>query len=427
MTVRGKISLLYLATYGTVVISLGLTVFFVLRNLEFRRIDNLLLSFHNDIVNTYKFAGQENRLLNLAGNEDFGFAIYIEDEPVASFRAEPELFRKAEGIGTKGDHRYRATVELIEGTEERFVTFYNLGKSEEYLKFVLAVVVFSSLSILLAVSLIGTIFTRKLIRPFEEAGNQMELISRTGLKDARISLRKSGDEVSKLESEINKALSRIEQLINDAKQFSSRIAHELRTPLAVMKSNLQLSLTGSSSKESMREALRETLEEVEKLIRLSEEYLLLSRTEITVPIEQREIDLSRLVLETTEKIMILHPDKEIEIQILPDIVISASGYMIEHVVMNLLDNACKYSTDDSIKIKLTREEEFSLLSVSNKGKAVDFMSLDESVKGVQAQGYGLGLRVVLSILRAHNLRLDYEHEEGINRFMIEFPSEAYSR
>ncbi|PNQ05276.1 hypothetical protein RM69_06040, partial [Mesotoga sp. SC_NapDC3] len=70
MTVRGKISLLYLATYGTVVISLGLTVFFVLRNLEFRRIDNLLLSFHNDIVNTYKFAGQENRLLNLAGNED---------------------------------------------------------------------------------------------------------------------------------------------------------------------------------------------------------------------------------------------------------------------------------------------------------------------------------------------------------------------
>ena len=421
MTVRGKISLLYLVTYGTVVISLGLTVFFVLRNLEFRRIDNLLLSFHNDIVNTYKFAGQENRLLSLAGNEDFGFAIYIEDEPVASFRAEPELFKRAEGIGTKGDHRYRATVELIEGTEERFVTFYNLGKSEEYLKFVLAVVVFSSLSILLAVSLIGTIFTRKLIRPFEEAGNQMELISRTGLKDARISLRKSGDEVSKLESEINKAL------INDAKQFSSRIAHELRTPLAVMKSNLQLSLTGSSSKESMREALRETLEEVEKLIRLSEEYLLLSRTEITVPIEQREVDLSRLVLETTEKIMILHPDKEIEIEIIPDIVISASGYMIEHVVMNLLDNACKYSTDDSVKIKLTREEEFSLLSVSNKGKAVDFMSLDESVKEVQAQGYGLGLRVVLSILRAHNLRLDYEHEEGINRFMIEFPSESYSK
>ena len=427
MTVKGKISLLYLVTYGTVVISLGLTVFFVLRNLEFRRIANLLLSFHNDIVNTYKFAGQESKLLSLAGNEDFGFAIYIEDEPVASFRAEPELFKEVVGIGTKGDHRYRATVELIEGAEERFVTFYNLEKSEEYLKFALAVVVFSSLSILLAVSLIGTAFTRKLIRPFEEAGNQMELISRTGLRDARIALKKSGDEVSKLESEINKALSRIEQLINDAKQFSSRIAHELRTPLAVMKSNLQLSLAGSSSEESMREALRETLEEVEKLIRLSEEYLLLSRTEISVPIEKREIDLSRLVLETTEKIMILHPDKEIEIQILPEIMVSASAYMIEHVIMNLLDNACKYSTDDSLVIMLTREEEFSLLSVSNKGKAVDFMRLGESAKEVKGEGYGLGLRVVLSILRAHNLRLDYEHEEGVNRFMIEFPCESNSQ
>ena len=58
MTIKNKITLLYLATYGSVVFALSITLFMIFRTLEYRRIDGLLLSFHNDIVNTYKYAGE---------------------------------------------------------------------------------------------------------------------------------------------------------------------------------------------------------------------------------------------------------------------------------------------------------------------------------------------------------------------------------
>ena len=423
MTVKSKITLLYLFTYGSIVVSLGLTVFFVLRNLEMRRIDNLLISFHNDIVNTYKYAGEENRLLTLAGDEDLGFAIYTDEVPIASFRAEPEFFKAVTGSGTKGDYRFRSSFEIIEGKEEKFVTFYDLDESQKYLRFVFVTIVIFSLLTLLIVSVVGMVFTRKLINPFEEAGNQLERISRSGLKNSRVELRKTGEEVSKLEREINKSLIRIEQLIEDAKQMSSKIAHELRTPLAVMKTNLQLSLTKDFSEETMREALKSTLGEVDKLIRLSEDYLLLSRTESSLPIEKNLIDLSQLLLQTVEKILMIHSDKDLEIDIAPDIVIRASGYMLEHVIINLLDNACRYTTDGSVEVKLISDEHGSFLSISNTGKAIDFVQNEELEEAKQIKGYGLGLRVVRSILRAHGLKLEYTHLDGKNIFVIDFPFE----
>ncbi|MBN2219349.1 MAG: two-component sensor histidine kinase, partial [Kosmotogaceae bacterium] len=352
-----------------------------------------------------------------------GFAIYIDEVPIASFRAEPELFKEVTGSGTKGDYRFRSSVEIIEGQEEKFVTFYDLDESQEYLRFVFLTIFFSALLILLVVSVVGMVFTRKLINPFEEAGNQLERISRSGLKNSRVELSKTGEEVSKLEREINKSLIRIEQLIEDAKQISSRIAHELRTPLAVMKTNLQLSLTGDSSEETMREALKSTLGEVDKLIRLSEDYLLLSRTESSLPIEKNLINFSQLLLQTVEKILVIHSDKDLEIDIAPDIMIRGSGYMLEHVIINLLDNACRYTTDGSVEVKLSFDEHSFSLSISNKGRAIDFVGGEELEKAKGIKGYGLGLRVVRSILRAHGLKLDYVYLDGKNTFVIDFPFE----
>jgi len=361
--------------------------------------------------------------LTLAGDEDLGFAIYTDEVPIASFRAEPEFFKAVTGSGTKGDYRFRSSFEIIEGKEEKFVTFYDLDESQKYLRFVFVTIVIFSLLTLLIVSVVGMVFTRKLINPFEEAGNQLERISRSGLKNSRVELRKTGEEVSKLEREINKSLIRIEQLIEDAKQMSSKIAHELRTPLAVMKTNLQLSLTKDFSEDTMREALKSTLGEVDKLIRLSEDYLLLSRTESSLPIEKNLINFSQLLLQTIEKILMIHSDKDLEIDIAPDIVIRGSGYMLEHVIINLLDNACRYTTDGSVEVKLISDEHGSFLSISNMGKAIDFVQNEELEEAKQIKGYGLGLRVVRSILRAHGLKLEYTHLDGKNIFVIDFPFE----
>jgi len=148
------------------------------------------------------------------------------------------------------------------------------------------------------------------MKPLEQAGNQLERISRSEIGGARVEVENTGREIEKLQLEINRALDRIERLVEDTRQMSSKIAHELRTPLAVMKTNLQLSLEKNSSPGEMRLSLNDTMKELDKLIRMSEGFLLLSRIESAVPLEMARVDLSGLLLETIEKIMILYPGVE---------------------------------------------------------------------------------------------------------------------
>jgi len=120
------------------------------------------------------------------------------------------------------------------------------------------------------VSLLRATFTMRFIRPIEETGDQLERISTSQLRGGRIRIKHTGREVEKLESEVNRALERIEELIDDTRKMSSKIAHELRTPLVIMKTGLQLSLERNFSEQEVTNTLLETLSELDKMIRMSE-------------------------------------------------------------------------------------------------------------------------------------------------------------
>ncbi len=424
MTIKNKITLLYLATYGSVVFALSITLFMIFRTLEYRRIDGLLLSFHNDIVNTYKYAGEgEKRLLSLAGDENLGFALYAGEKPLASFRIEPgTLSSVGPGMGTAGDYRYRATLENIEGGDRKVVTFYRLEGTRAHLNNLLLIIILSAAFTLLLVSLVGMAFTRKLMKPLEQAGNQLERISRSEIGGARVEVENTGREIEKLQLEINRALDRIERLVEDTRQMSSKIAHELRTPLAVMKTNLQLSLEKNSSPGEMRLSLKDTMKELDKLIRMSEGFLLLSRIESAVPLEMARVDLSGLLLETIEKIMILYPGVEFALDVAPAIEMRGVSHMIEHAIINLLDNAARYTTDGSVSVRLSTGERYIVLEVTNRGRKVEMERPGMLSGSSVAAGNGIGLTVVQAVTKLHKADLLYEHRDGTNRFMIRFPA-----
>ena len=203
MTIKNKITLLYLATYGSVVFALSITLFMIFRTLEYRRIDGLLLSFHNDIVNTYKYAGEgEKRLLSLAGDENLGFALYAGEKPLASFRIEPGVLSSVGfGTGTAGDYRYRASLESIEGGDRKVVTFYRLEGTRAHLNNLL--IIFSRQSYLLFGAWWDA-FTRKA----HEAIEQRKISSKgSAVRDRRVrgEVETRPRKIEKLQLEINSA------------------------------------------------------------------------------------------------------------------------------------------------------------------------------------------------------------------------------
>ncbi|MEA2066986.1 MAG: HAMP domain-containing sensor histidine kinase [Thermotogota bacterium] len=424
MKVRSKITFVYLFTYGPVIIGLCFFIFFIFKALEYRRIDNILLTFHNDIVKTYTYSEKnENTLLSLVGDENLGFAIYENNKTIASFRIDPSVFKDIfnEGEGTTNNYRYKITFEKENDSILRFVSFYQLEKTYASLSKIFFLLLASSFAALAIISVFGTFFTKNLLKPIEDVGNQLEKISRTGLSDARVKVNNSGDEVVKLQQEINKALERIERLVKETKQMSSKIAHELRTPLSVIKSSLQL-LQQKNISENVKIALKDVLDEIDDLIHMSEDFLLLANVENSLPKKFEVFDLSGLLLEAIEKIMILYPEKDFDLDISPGIKINGIKYMIERVIINLLDNAAKYSQTDRIEVKLYNKDSNTHIEVINAGDKINIEEKTRYMSNLSSRGFGLGLRVVRSVVNLHKAHLGYEHINGKNHFEIIFRS-----
>ncbi len=422
MKVRSKITFLYLFTYGPVIVGLSLFLFFVFKTLEFRRIDNILLTFHNDIVKTYTYSEKnENTLLSLVGDENLGFAVYENNRTVASFRINPSVFKGIinEGEGTIDNYRYRITFEKENDSMLRFVSFYQLEKTYASLSNILFLLLGSSGAALAIISIFGSFFTKKLLKPIEDVGNQLEKISRTEISGVRVQVDHSGEEVLKLQQEINKALERIEKLIKETKQMSSKIAHELRTPLSIIRTSLQLLHQKIISKDAKNE-IKDTLDEIDNLINMSEDFLLLANVENSLPKKFEEFDLSSLLLEVIEKIMVLHPKKDFDLDISPGIKINGIEYMIERAIINLLDNAAKYSQTDRIEVKLYNKDRDTHIEVINAGDKINIDEKPRDMKNLSSKGFGLGLRVIKSVVNLHEAQLEYEYSKGKNYFSIIF-------
>lgn len=195
-------------------------------------------------------------------------------------------------------------------------------------------------------------------------------------------------------------------------RFTSDASHELRTPLAVMKTELEVALRDTKiTKEEMHELLTSNLEEVDKLTRLSHTLLQLSRLDHS-GIKKERVYLDAVVRETIDRY-----DKTGErVKFIPHIkplYVDAHLGSIEELMTILIDNAIKYSPDDSlVTISLSKRNKRASVTILNKGKGIDakdlphifdrFYRADTSRTNGAQSGYGLGLSLAKKIVELHN-------------------------
>jgi PAS domain S-box-containing protein len=230
--------------------------------------------------------------------------------------------------------------------------------------------------------------------------------------------------VAERTEELHQALLRLEQSSALQKQFIADASHDLRSPMTVVRGELELLLNRTEiGNGPMRESLQRAILGAERLDRLTNDLLLLARLDAdSYVITRRTFRLDELLVEAITTLAQLSREKNItwRIDIAESIEIEGDRSALERAIINVIDNAVKYSPEDRIvQVSLTSTETFATVIVADNGFGIppeDFPPLfDRFFRGDRTrstEGTGLGLPITKSVLEAHGGSVQVESEVG---------------
>jgi heavy metal sensor kinase len=283
----------------------------------------------------------------------------------------------------------------------------------------------------------GFVLVRRSLSPVTRMAATAEAITQHNLSE-RLPEARSGDELERLSQALNRMITRLEDALHSSKQFVADASHELRTPLTVMRGELEsLAQDGQLAGET-RERLGSVLEEVARLIGIVEGLFALSRLdagEAATPVQR--VDLGELATTTAGQLSLLAVDKNVRIacRAEPGVAVNGDPARLRQVVVNLLDNAIKYTQPGGhVTLTVRRDGAVALLEVSDDGVGIPaealahvfkrFYRVDGSRSREQG-GAGLGLSIVESICSAHGAQVEASSNVGKgSTFRVRLPLAA---
>jgi heavy metal sensor kinase len=256
-------------------------------------------------------------------------------------------------------------------------------------------------------------FTRKALQPLQEVASAAEQIDAKALS-RRLPEPRTKDEVGRLVQILNRSFDRLERSFEQATRFSSDASHELKTPLTIMRGEIESALKEEVDNPRIQSLLDSLLAETQCLCDIVEKLLLLSRADAgTLNLTKEILDFSAICHELVEDAEILARPKRItiEFEISPDVEVMGDESYLRRVLLNLLDNAIKYNfRGGSLSISLTRSGGLAVLRIANLGPGIPkehearvferFYRADPS-RSSDTSGSGLGLSICREIVAAH--------------------------
>jgi heavy metal sensor kinase len=278
------------------------------------------------------------------------------------------------------------------------------------------------------------------LRPVDHLSQTAELISLQNLA-LRLPVEPSGDALERLSISLNNMLGRLRDSVQASRRFLADASHELRTPLTVIKGELQeLTHTPQLTESDVRERVGSVLEEVARLEHLVSGLLVLSRLDAgETQSEWMDVDLAELTLSTAEHMRLMAEDRGIEIDLsgLQRAVIRGDRARLKQIVVNLLDNAIRFTPrGGSVALRTAADESGSVLEIADTGIGIPsdsiahvfdrFFRVDEA-RSREDGGAGLGLSIVKSICSAHGAEIDVESlKNNGSCFRVKFPRRSFA-
>ncbi|WP_455245547.1 sensor histidine kinase [Petrachloros mirabilis] len=289
----------------------------------------------------------------------------------------------------------------------------------------LLLVLLVTMPLALAVSLAGGWFLAgRALRPVDDITLAAQRIAAGDLTQ-RLKVPPSPDEIGRLAGTFNNMIARLETSFRQIRQFSSDASHELRTPLTVMKGETELALRRPREAKDYTVVLESNLEEIDRMTRIVDELLFLSRADMgEVKMERLPVKLESLLEDVHRQASLLGQERNVQVvlgMVAPATVLG-DELRLRELFLNLLDNAVKYSkSGGSVEITLYTETGQAKVLITDHGigisrddqaKIFDRFYRTDDARTHSKKGTGLGLAICAWIIDSHHGRIQVESEEG---------------
>ncbi len=242
--------------------------------------------------------------------------------------------------------RLRLYAEPLEVTGGGLIIGISLAESERASRTIFIVLAFAIPSALLLSSAGGFFLANRALRPIAAITAQAKRISRENLSE-RLGFSANKDEVGALAATFDEMLDRLQSMFESERRFISDASHELRTPLGILKAQIGLALSRPRTAETLGQMLSAMENDVDRMTRLVETMLRLTRAEAT-PLQVQRIDLGDLLAGLVAQMQPLSAERHITLSLAArsDALTLGDRDQLVQLFLNLLDNAVKYTPND---------------------------------------------------------------------------------
>lgn len=286
---------------------------------------------------------------------------------------------------------------------------------------------------IIVTSTISYIFSAQIAKPIVIMANKMRKIRRDGFQE-KLELPTNYEETNDLIDTFNDMMLQIEELFNQQTQFVEDASHELRTPLQIIQGHLNLiKRWGKKDPEILEESLNITIEEMNRITKLVEELLMLTKESTYKDAKDVEpVNVNNEINSRIKSLKQLHPDYTFTFN--PSnkpIILDINRYQLEQVLLIFLDNAIKYDIrDKKIDISTTLKNRQATIEITDHGSGIPkdeldfifdrFYRVDKSRSRKQG-GNGLGLSIASKIVSLYNGSIQVKSEvNSYTTFSITF-------
>ncbi len=478
-SLRFKLTLWYVLILGILLISFSTFLYFTLSKSLHRDVDNklrslaeLIASESSSPLSKFGFGSIEQALETSMNLKPIGKFIQVLDEsgkigPKSDNLKNVQLPISLNALrnASKGLITYE-TNRSIGNTPLRIITFpvvennhvtkivqiaSSLEEVEDALNTLFIILIITVPLALMVAILGGEFLAHKALKPVDHITQTARMITSQNLNQ-RIDPPKVKDEISRLAETFNEMISRLDQSFRQIKQFSSDASHELKTPLTILKGEVEVTLRKERTTQEYRQTLKSNLEEINRMSQIVEDLLLLSKADTgQIRLNKEDIDLTEILNEVVAQMDLLARSKRLNLSASnhhQNIHILGDALRIRELFINLIENGIKYTEEGgSIHVTVQKEyppsvrnqsdlvegegEKFVKIIVSDSGIGIAeedrerifnrFFRVDKARSREQG-GSGLGLSICKWIVEAHQGEIKVESELGKgSSFIVTLP------
>jgi signal transduction histidine kinase len=270
--------------------------------------------------------------------------------------------------------------------------------------------------------LLSYLFSKKAMQPISQIVRDIKEINSARLGN-RLKEGKRKDEIDQLAITFNQMLKDLEVVFESQKEFVSNASHELRTPLTVMIAETDYFLSRDHTDEEYFQRLSSLVSDLKSMNEMISCLLELAQLNRDTLIQLSEVRIDEIIFMAIQDVKSKYPERKIipKIQYSEnenDLLILGNSGLLSIGLKNLIENACKFSTDDVIVEVMAKDEHIEVI-ISDKGIGIPSGELDTIYEPFQRAtnarfkgGYGIGLSLVAKIAELHNVKIKLESKEN---------------